>query len=73
MSLIDPVAEDAAQVLFGALEAESSDKAVKLKHVTKDPDVLSDIMRILPNLQFKGLVSFKGPINKNTKIRLAYG
>ena len=76
MSLIDLVADDAAQFLLKALEEEPhSDQGAKLKKLTKgDPDMRSRVIKVIPDLVFLGvIVKSKGPVTKNTTVRLAYG
>ena len=76
MSLIDPVAHDAARFLIEALEAESnSDKGVKLKEITKgNPDMRSQLMKLIPDLAFQGLIVVgRGRLNKHTRLRLGNG
>ena len=66
-------AEDMARFVISALEAECcGDQGVKLKKVTRDRDMLAQIIQILPELKFKGFVVFDGPPTKNTVIRLGY-
>ena len=75
MSLIDLVADDAARHLLQALEDEPhSYKGVKLKAVTKgDPVMRSRIIQILPSLISQGvIVASRGPVTKNTTVRLGY-
>gem|GEM_PF-3719904 len=34
--------------------------------------MLDSFIQVLPNLKFQGLVVFRGPANKNTRVRLGY-